>query len=345
MTALHIDGSSGEGGGQVLRTSLALSAITGTPFRITDIRKHRARPGLARQHLTAVRAVAAACGAEVRGAELNATELTFSPGPLRPGDHHVAIGTAGSTGLVLQALLYPLLRADRPSRVVLEGGTHNPLSPPFDFLVTCLAPALDRMGFGLRLTLERHGFYPAGGGRIVAEVTPPTSTRPLDWTTRGALRTIQPRVLLSRLPASIAHRELTELAAALDLGRPVGGIVQVQEPVGPGNALHVEVACEHATALFTGFGDKGVSAEQVARTVAQEVASWLRAEVPVDAHLADQLLLPMALAGGGVFRTTEPSLHTLTNAAVIERFLPVRFELARRDDLVWEVRCHVAGAS
>lgn len=341
---LHIDGSQGEGGGQVLRSSLALSAITGRPVHLTRIRAGRAKPGLARQHLTAVRAVAEVCGAEVRGDAIGSTELRFSPGPIRSGDRHVAIGTAGSTGLVLQAMLWPLMRAEGPSRVVLEGGTHNPLSPPFDFLVTSFAPAIARMGFQLAVSLDRHGFYPAGGGRITAEIRPTNDHRPLEWTVRGSLRTIQPRVVLSRLPASIAHRELASLAAHLQLGRPYGAIEQARDPVGPGNALHVEVVFEHGTALFTAFGEKTVSAEDVGAAAAAEVSAFLPADVPVDPHLADQLLIPMALAGGGVFRTTEPTEHTRTNAEVIARFLPVRFELVPQGGPVWEIRCAPVGA-
>lgn len=327
---ITIDGSQGEGGGQVLRTSLALSAVTGAPFRIERIRAGRDRPGLLRQHLTAVRAVAEICGARVDGAELGATALTFVPGPVRAGSYRFAVGTAGSAGLVLQAVLPPLLLADGPSELVLEGGTHNPKSPPGGFLARALLPAIGRMGPSIGFEQVRHGFYPAGGGAYRVTVTP-APLRPLVLERRGEIRAITPTALLANLPPNVGHRELLRARDRLDLDRRAGGVLAVPSP-GPGNALEITVEAEGATEVFTGFGERGLAAEQVADAAIDELSRWRDADVPVGEHLADQLLVPMALGGGGVFVTVAPSLHTRTNVEVIRRFVDVPIRIDRDGD-------------
>jgi RNA 3'-terminal phosphate cyclase (ATP) len=180
IQVIEIDGSFGEGGGQILRSSLALAIVTGQPVRLSNIRAGRRKPGLMRQHLTAVNAAAAICGATVDGERIGATELTFTPGAVRAGEYQFSIGTAGSTTLVLQTVLLPLLTAGGPSRIVLEGGTHNPFAPPFDFLERAYLPLINRMGPNVRATLERPGFYPAGGGRIAIEIEPATGLHGFD---------------------------------------------------------------------------------------------------------------------------------------------------------------------
>ena len=336
---LTIDGAMGEGGGQVLRTSLGLSALTGTPFQIDNIRKHRNRPGLARQHLTAVKAAAEICSAEVSGASMRSTALTFRPGRVRPGEYHFAVGTAGSANLVLQTVLPALILADGPSLLTLEGGTHNSMSPPFDYLKTVFAPLLAKMGPKLELDLDRHGFYPAGGGRFTASIEPVRALQPIEIPTRGSLITMKPHVVMSLLNKGIGRRELKALCDHLGMGRPTGKIEQIRDPQGPGNALMITVESQHATELFTGFGEKGVRAEDVAVGVAKEVHAYLDSGAPIGEHTADQLLIGMALAGAGVFRTSQPSLHTTTNAKVISKFLDVDFEIVRRTEKAWEVRC------
>jgi RNA 3'-terminal phosphate cyclase (ATP) len=326
---LNIDGSFGEGGGQVLRTALGLSLATGTPFRIDHIRAGRARPGLLRQHLTAVRAAAAIGDAVVEGEALGSRGLSFRPRALRSGDHHAAVGSAGSAMLVFQAVLPALLVASAPTRLVVEGGTHNPSAPPFDFVDAAFLPLLGRMGGRVRATLDRHGFYPAGGGQITVEVAPAPLT-PLDLRARGAIRAIRARAVVSGLSKRIAHRELRVLRERFGLGADALLAEEVARPAGPGNVVFVTVECEHLTEVFTAFGDKGRSAEDVATAAADEVDAWLARGVPVGEHLADQLLLPLALAArggrpGGAFLTVRPTLHTTTNAEVIGRFLDVRF--------------------
>jgi RNA 3'-terminal phosphate cyclase (ATP) len=212
---IQIDGSLGEGGGQVLRTALALALVTGQPFRLEKIRAGRAKPGLLRQHLTAVQAAARIGAARVEGAVLGSTSLVFEPGAIRPGNYHFDIGTAGSTTLVLQTILPPLLAAGGPSRLTLVGGTHNGLAPPFDFLARTFLPLLNRLGPAVAATLERPGFFPAGGGRLTAEIQPAPRLSPLCLGERGALRQQWARVLIAGLPPAIAERECQVLRQKL----------------------------------------------------------------------------------------------------------------------------------
>jgi RNA 3'-terminal phosphate cyclase (ATP) len=327
---LTIDGSFGEGGGQVLRTSLALSAITGTPFTVHHLRAKRSKPGLLRQHLTGVRAVAEVCGAEVRGAALGSTELTFAPGEIRPGEYSFSIGTAGSCGLVLQAVLPVLVSAAGPSRVVITGGTHNGAAPPAPFLQHALLPLVRRMGPTVRLTVDRCGFYPAGGGQYTVEVAPAPLV-PLVLEQRGELREIVPVAVVSNLPTRIGERELGVVRKELGLPGSAGRVEVVDSP-GPGNAVWLEAHAEHVTDVFTGFGRKGAPAEQVAQEAVDELVAWRERDVPVGEHLADQLLVFLALAGGGRFRTVPPSLHTTTNAAIVSRFLDRSFRFEDEPD-------------
>lgn len=334
---LEIDGSQGEGGGQILRTSLALSMITGTPFRLYNIRARRSKPGLQRQHLTCVRAAGEVCGAGLRGAAVGSGDLTFDPGPVQPGSYRFAIGTAGSTSLVLQTVLPALLQRDAPSSVTLEGGTHNDHAPPFDFLEKAFVPLLNRMGADVALTLDRPGFYPVGGGQVRATIGVGRSLGRLSLKTRPAPIRIRARAVVSRLPVEIAERELRVVSKRLKSNRDDGAVVEERRSPGPGNVVLVEVVSAEVTEVFTGFGARGVPAERVASHAADEAKAYLDAEVPVGPHLADQLLLPMALGDGGNFLTQSLTDHTRTNADVIRLFLdvPIRFtEVNERQTLV-----------
>lgn len=321
---LSIDGTFGEGGGQVLRTSLGLSLVTGRPFTLTDIRGGREKPGLLRQHLACVRAAAAIGDAEVEGDTLGSRAIVFRPRRIRAGEHAVSVGSAGSALLVIQCVLPALLVADGPSRLVVEGGTHNSAAPPFDFVERVFLPVLADMGARVTATLERHGFHPAGGGRVVIEVEP-AALRPVERLERGEIVRVSARALAAGLPAHVAARELRVIGERLGLGREAMRVEEVPRPVGPGNAVIVEVLCASAAELVTGFGERRARAEDVAAGVADAVERWIASGVPVGEHLADQLLVPFGLAGGGRFRTGPPSLHATTNAAIVERFLPVAF--------------------
>ena len=317
---IDIDGSFGEGGGQILRTSLSLSLITHTPFRLRNIRQRRAKPGLQRQHLTAVRAAAALGRAAVTGDAVGSSELSFTPGQVMAGDYHFPIGTAGSTSLVFQTVLPPLLMARGSSELLLEGGTHNTGAPPFDFIAGAVLPHLRAMNARVDIALERHGFVPAGGGRWRARIEGGRALRPLELHHRGEVRRCLTRALLSRLPDHIAQREIDTISATTGWR----GSIERVDAVGQGNVVLIEVESDSGTEVFTGFGERGLPAETVARRALDCAQEYLRSDVPVGEHLADQLLLPLALAGGGSFTTLKPTLHSTTNAEVIAMFLPVR---------------------
>jgi RNA 3'-terminal phosphate cyclase (ATP) len=334
--AITIDGSQGEGGGQILRSSLALSLVTGTPFRIERIRAGRKKPGLLRQHLTAVHAAAEVGRADVRGATLGSLELTFVPGEVRPGEYRFAVGTAGSATLVFQTVLPALLAASGSSRLALEGGTHNPFAPPFDFLDRAFLPLVRRMGPRVEVVLERPGFYPAGGGLFRASIEPAERLERLDLGERGDIKRRSARAIVSRLPLQIARRELTVVRHRLSWGEDCLHAEEVTSP-GPGNILLIEIESENVTEVFTGFGERGVSAEAVAAGAIDEALSYIAGGAPVGVHLADQLLLPLALGGGGSFRTLAPSRHTATNAEVLKTFLDVDVRMARDEGDAWIV--------
>ncbi len=317
-----IDGSAGEGGGQILRSSLTLSMLTGTPFVIDRVRGKRQKPGLLRQHLTCVNAAAAICGAKVEGAALGSPRLVFRPGGVRGVERAFDIGSAGSVALVLQTIALPLALADGPSTITLRGGTHARWAPIVPFLEHAWLPHLRAMGVGLSLELRQMGFYPAGGGELVLRVEPGASSlTPLHLEApRGALG-LEVEAVVSELSESIARRELAAVAARLSGERVLlrSGTVR---SVGPGNALWIVARDEDGAAnVFSAVGDAAVAAEDVAAEAAERFVAWRASGAAIEEYLSDQLLVPLALAGGGDFTTNALSLHTTTNVDVIEAFL------------------------
>ncbi len=338
---LQIDGSRGEGGGQILRTSLTLSMITGRPLQIQQIRAQRAKPGLMRQHLTAVKAAAKVCGAETEGAELGSRTLTFRPGAVQAGQYSFDIGTAGSASLVLQTILPPLMIAGGASQLTLRGGTHNMHAPPFDFLAKAFLPLLARIGPRVQATLVRHGFYPAGGGEVAFAIQPASKLSPIELVDAGPVLRRHATAVVSRLPVHIAERELETIRRKLSLARHETS-AHVVGSAGPGNAVMIEIERPEVTELFTGFGRRGVPAEEVAAGVAGEAARYLATGAAVGEHLADQLLLPLALAGGGRYRAVGPTPHATTNVETIRRFLEVAVEVEKVESDVCEIRLGAA---
>ena len=322
---IEIDGSEGEGGGQILRSSLSLSICTQQAFRIFDVRANREPPGLKRQHLTAVKSAAEICDADVVGDHLGSRELIFQPRRLNCRSYSFNIATAGSSTLVLQTVLAPLLMGTERSSVEIIGGTHNRGSPPFDFLDRAFVPLLRRMGAEITLQILRYGFYPRGGGQIQCEIRP-ARLRPLQLHERGALEQIAADAYVAALPMNIAERELNAIGQSLDIPREHLHLQGLPNDMGPGNAVTITANFANVTEVFTGFGERGVLAENVAKAAASEAREYLDSSAPVGEHLADQLLLPLALAGGGTFVATRITDHLRSSANVIARFTDRRID-------------------
>jgi len=334
---IRIDGSQGEGGGQILRTALALSACTGQGFSIENIRAGRRKPGLMRQHLSCVHSVQQICAAEVEGDAISSQKLQFIPGQAKAGEYHFAVGSAGSAMLVLQSVLPPLLMAGKPSQLILEGGTHNPMSPPFHFIAEVFVPAIAKIGFNCSCEIERWGFYPAGGGRIRVSILPAAARlQKTDLCTPGKFNGGSLLAAVSKIPWEIAEDECKTVVNAANFEIVHKQALTVESP-GPGNAVMLRLDYENSRAMFCGFGELGVSRKKVASAVYREANRFFKSGAAVDLHLADQLLLPMDLAGGGSFTTTEPTQHTRTNMKIIEMFLAVSHEISQIDTNLWKL--------
>ncbi len=319
-----LDGSFGEGGGQILRTSLALSAWTGKPFHAEKIRAGREKPGLKRQHLTAVKAVAEICGARVEGAELSSMDLTFEPGEIRGGSYRFDVGSAGSTILVAQTVLPVLLRAEEPSEVVITGGTHVSYAPIWEFFAESYLPQLRAMGARVEAECEQTGFYPAGGGRIRLRIEPfrDADARPFSLTDCGGLRRARVSAVVSGIPLDIAESEATILQEKFPELKLERDAREVDSP-GPGNAVWVTLEYEHVTAVFSEIGTYDLSRKIVAHRVMNAVRKYLKIGAPVCPHLADQLAVPLVvLLGGGDFAKGKDTPHETTNWDVIRAFCP-----------------------
>lgn len=329
---ITIDGSEGEGGGQVLRYACALSLLTGEPFTIENIRGGREKPGLMRQHVTAIEAACVIGNAECSGLAVRSTSVSFRPGAVTPGNYHFAVGTAGSTGLVLQTVMVPLMLANAPSRLVIEGGTHALAAPPFDFIERTLLPVINRMGPTITAKLVRHGFFPRGGGRIEIDIEP-APLRAITCVERGAAGPVQATAIVAGIPFDVADRELKAAQKVL-VEWPAEAFVtrQLSADQGPGNALLLEASFGHVTELMSAFGKLGVPAERLAKTAAKRMAGYLVSGAFAGPYLQDQLLLPMALARGGAFTTVKISEHTRTAASLIERFVGTSFKILERDE-------------
>lgn len=334
METIFIDGSTGEGGGQILRTSLALSCITGKALHIENIRASRPNPGLARQHLSCVNAASQISSAKCTGAALRSGTLDFRPRTVHSGDFFFDIGSAGSASLVIQTVLPALFLADKPSTVTVIGGTHNPLAPPFVFLSETFLPAIAIAGFHARCKLIKHGFFPAGGGKILFNVQPchKESQQKIDLSQPPDRLQISARIYLAKLPVQIAQRQQKLL---LNSSLKIKNIehIQVKDSDGPGNCVCIRASAARRTTVFTAFGMRGKPSEQVVNEVVDLANHFLDSGAVVDGFLADQLLIYMALARAGSFTTDRISNHLNTNIEVIKKFLPVDFVIQPRERL------------
>ncbi|MGD2091210.1 MAG: RNA 3'-terminal phosphate cyclase [Candidatus Aminicenantes bacterium] len=318
---LLIDGSFGEGGGQILRTGLGLALFTGKAVKIENIRAGRKKPGLLYQHLTAVKAAQEISMGRVSGAEIKSRELVFYPGKIKPGNYRFAIGTAGSATLVLQTILPALLTSDGEWDLTFAGGTHNPFAPPFDFLKETFFGVLEKMGAVIQTSLVSYGFYPAGGGQFRLKVKGSGSSglKKISLEKRGQHIENSASCIVSKIPFDIAADEAAIIARQLDWDNQWCKPLEVKSH-GPGNIILIKIKYENITMVFTGFGQKGISRKTVAENAVKQVKHYLEKDLVVDQYLADQLLVPMTVAGGGSFITGKPSLHTRTNIEVIRKF-------------------------
>ncbi|MFQ5829462.1 MAG: RNA 3'-terminal phosphate cyclase [Candidatus Methylomirabilia bacterium] len=331
---LTIDGSHGEGGGQILRTALSLAVALRRPVTVTRIRVRRPKPGLQPQHLTVVQALAAISGAQVEGDTLDSTELTFVPRTLHGGTYRFDVGaikaSAGSVSLLFQALLLPLVFAEAPSRLTLIGGTHVPWSPPVHYLTDAFLPALRRSGLQATLTLHRWGWYPRGGGEIQGRIAPSPELRGLRWEKRTAPEAISGISAVSRLPLSIAERQRQRALDRLTARGVVADIALVEDDsaLGPGTVLSLAASGPSSLGGASALGRRGLRAEAVADEAVERFLPYLESEASVDDHLADQLVPFLVLAREpSVFTCPILSEHLRTVAWVVEQFLPARIEL------------------
>jgi len=328
---IEIDGSAGEGGGQIVRTALSLSCLLCRPVRIFNIRKGRRKSGLMPQHLTCVKAAQEVARAEVSGALAGSTEITFVPSATAGGEFFFDIGTAGSTSLVLQTLLPALVFGPCTSRVTVRGGTHVPFSPSFDYLASVFAPLLARLGMRFDLTIESYGFYPKGGGKVTARVRPTPTLKTLLSTDRGRIVGIRGYSGVANLPLSIAERQREAAVAVLRTladGHKCLFEIETGEVPSPGQGTFVFLLCDSELALAgsTALGERGKRAETVGAEAAGQLLTYLRSESALDQHLPDQIVLYLALCEGqSKFTTCRITQHLLTNLQVIHLFHPFEY--------------------
>lgn len=327
---IEIDGK--DGGGQVLRSALSLSMVTGLAFRMVNIRGGRKKPGLMRQHLTCVNAAGEVSNAKLRGAEMHSTELEFTPSKVQAGEYDFAIGSAGSTTLVFQTLLPALMLADAESSVRISGGTHNPLAPSADYLSKIFLPSAQKLGVLAEVACERVGFAPAGGGLIFAKIEP-SQLRRGDFLERGELVRRELSAMAVNLSGEIMLREVAHAAKRLAWDDYETDLNQITDADGVGNAFALQLDYEYVSERFTDYGRHGMTSERVAGRVVKGAKAYLSdPRAVLGEHLADQILLPMALAGAGSFTTMKLTNHLRTNIAVIQQFLEVEIDVEGVDN-------------
>jgi RNA 3'-terminal phosphate cyclase (ATP) len=358
-TEILLDGGAGEGGGQILRTALSLSAITGRSFTVRRVRALRIKPGLRPQHREAVLATARLCDARVEGAEVGSDRVDFRPGrPVAPGSHAFDIGTAGSTALLFQTLCWPLALAGGPSQLTLRGGTHQLHSPTFHDLALVWCGAVARLGFRFELALQAAGFYPEGGGEMTAAIAPAHPMPPLDLRQRGTLEQVEVVATVAGLPFTVAERvadratrKLREIGIAADATN-----VPVPARRSSGNHLLIVASFARTRIGFGALGDRGQTPERAADEAVTAFRTFLEGGAAVDRHLGDQLLVPAALVAAGLvppppgivpatrYSVSAVSKHLLTNADVVKRFLDVEVAVLGREEEQGEVRIQPRGA-
>ena len=318
MKTLKIDGSMGHGGGQILRSSLALSCILGIPFEMTDIRKGRPQPGLRRQHLCGVKACAEICGAQIEGAELGSDALSFVPKKIKSGSYHFAVGSGGSVTLVLQSVLLPLAVQKLPSQLIVDGGTYCPHAPAGEFFAESLVTRMNRMGYSIEANIEKFGFYQAGGGQIFVACNSSTQFRPIDWIGREKQRNCTVQLITSHFPEKTTlkiRKLITKEFVPYEME-----IIEKTTIEEPGAAVIVKTGCAEYPLIFSDIAAYGYSSEALANNLGKQLRNFFAAEVPIEAHLADQLILPLGFAAGGKFLTSHLSEHLESCCHTFELF-------------------------
>jgi RNA 3'-terminal phosphate cyclase (ATP) len=339
---IELDGSMGEGGGQILRTSLALSLLTGRPFHLANIRAGRPKPGLQPQHLMSVRAADMIGKAQTCGASRGSTDLVFEPGPITPGNYRFDIGTAGAIGLVLHTIYLPLaLACEEPSEVTLIGGTHVRASPCFHFLNVSWRSYLAACGLEVSLKMLRPGFYPRGGGEVQAFIRPCAGVRNLIVREHGPLQATGFSAVAG-LPDTIARRQARRTRFRLEQHDIEVDLEEQTWQGGPGTVIGIELNTTPAPTLFFAIGERGKPAERVADEAADAVLAYLAASPKlVDAHSADQLVLPLAFAQGpSEYHVAAVTRHLTTNIEVIRHFLDRKIECEGTEGAPGAVRIH-----
>ncbi len=331
---IELDGARGEGGGQILRSALALAALTGRPFKLQNIRANRPKPGLQPQHLMCVKAAGAICGAVYKGASVGSAILYFEPGPVKAGTYTFSIGTAGATSLVLHTIALPLaLRGAAPSKVTVTGGTHNAYAPCFHFNAVTWGGYLKKLGIDIDQEMTRPGFYPRGGGEVTAAIHPCPRVRGLTLTTVPELTTAGGFSAVAGLPEGIARRQARRLSVRLKSEGVESHIpLEEWEAANPGTVAAVVFRQAPVPTLFFGLGERGKPAESVADDAADEALRYRAAGAPVDPHSADQLLLPLVFSpDASVYRTSEITRHLTTNIDTVRAFVDREVTLEGRE--------------
>lgn len=331
-----LDGNAGEGNGQALRSALTLAILTRTAFRMERIRAGKQQPGLLAPQLAVIEAARVVSNAEVTGAELGSRALTFKPRSVHGGDLTLDAGPGGSACLVFQMVLPALLRAGRSSQVTIRGGTHEPGAPTFEFLSWSYLPILTRMGAKVELTLEAPGFHPRGGGELRARIEPSELDR-LELEERGASLERHFVTKTAGIPPAAADRQLRVAKDRLSLAKTELTRVDHPEALGPANITLVLHRFEHVTAVFSGVGERSSRPEEVAEQAIGPSLRYLECRGALDEHLADQLLVPMAMGRGGVFTTSEPSAHFDVQVELLRTFLGGEIEADTTDDKTWTI--------
>ena len=327
MKTIEIDGCFGEGGGQILRTALSLSCITGRSLKLINIRRGRKKPGLMPQHITCVNAAALISHARVSGNETGSTELAFTPEKIKAGNYLFDIGTAGSCSLVLQTLLPPLLFADRPSHITVRGGTHVPFSPTYHYISEVFVPMLNRVDIKAETSINKYGFYPKGGGEVHFKIYPVKKKPETGLVSRGKLLSVRGFSGVSRLPVKIAERQKSAIVKTISLTPADIKIMDVPSP-GHGTFVFLTAEYENTLAGFSSLGKKGKPAEEVGREAAALFTDFHGTSACLDPNLADQIVIYLSIAGkDSSFTTSRITQHLLTNLWVIKKFLNIRYEV------------------